>query len=127
MLGVSLFQGFRSSGAQEYQMSGNNIVIMPSPRKVIIMNMEGNTGVRCNSIQLGVTISGQMCLYHVKACQVSDSMSIIKCHISDVRYQVSSDTCQVPVSDIKCQISGFKYNRSSAGVRYQVSSIRCQV
>jgi len=38
-------------------MSGNNIIIMPSPRKVIIMNMQGNTGVRCNSIQSGVTIS----------------------------------------------------------------------
>jgi len=54
-------------------------------------------------------------------------MSIIRCHISGVRYQASSDnmsstgvrdqvldircqviTCQVPVSDIKCQVSGVK-------------------
>jgi len=27
------------------------------------MNMQRNTGVRCNSIQSGVTISGQMCQY----------------------------------------------------------------
>jgi len=34
---------------------------MPSLHKVIIMNMPRNTGVRCNSIQSGVTISSQMC------------------------------------------------------------------
>ena len=58
----------------------------------------------------------------------SDSMSIVKCHISGVKYQVSSDNMssigvryqvsdisyqviayQVPVSDIKCQGSGVKY------------------
>ena len=38
MSGVSLFQGFKyqefkSTGVQEYQMSGNNIIIMSSPRK----------------------------------------------------------------------------------------------
>ena len=62
----------------------------------------------------------------------SDSMSIVRNHISGVRYQVLSDnmsstgvryqvlgircqvitcqviTCQVPVSDIKCQVSGVK-------------------
>ena len=78
--------------------------------------------------------------------QVSDSMSIVKCHISGIMYHVSSDnmsnngvryqvpsircqmiTCQVLVSDIKCQGSGVKYNMSSTGVRYQVPSIRCQV
>jgi len=75
-------------------------------------------------------------------------MSIIKCHISGVRYQVSSDnmsstgvryqvsnnmsstgdryqvssiTCQVPVSDIKCQRSGVKYN-----ISVPVSNIKCQ-
>ena len=52
-------------------------------------------------------------------CQVSEGMSTVKCHISGVRYHVSSDnmsstsviyqvssiTCQVPVSDIKCQVN----------------------
>jgi len=33
MSGASLFQGFKYTGVQEYQMSGNNIIIMPSPRK----------------------------------------------------------------------------------------------
>ena len=82
---------------------------MSSPLKVVIMNMPCNTGVKCNSIQSGVTISGQMCQFQVIACQVSDSMSIIKCHISGVKYKVSSD------------------NTSSTGVRYQVSKIRCLV
>jgi len=41
-------------------------------------------------------------------CQVSsDSMSIVRCQISGVWYQVSCD------------------NMSSTGVRYQVSGIRC--
>jgi len=34
MSGISLFQGFKytgSTGVQEYQMSGNNIIIMPGP------------------------------------------------------------------------------------------------
>ena len=78
-------------------MSGYNIIIMPSPRKSIILNMPCNTGVRCNSIQSGVTISGQVI------------------------------TCQVSVSDIKFQVSGVKYNMSSTGVRYQTSSIAWQV
>jgi len=74
-------------------------------------------------------------------CQVSGvkyniSMSVpdIKCQGSDVMYnissvsdQVSSITCQVPVSDITCQRSGVKYNMSSVGVRYHVSEIKCQV
>jgi len=59
MLGVSLFQGFNYTGVQEYQMSGNNIIIMPSPRKVIVMNMQYNTDIRGNSIRSGVTISCQ--------------------------------------------------------------------
>ena len=43
-------------------------------------------------------------------CQVSiDSISIVRCHISGVRFQVPSD------------------NMSSTGVRYQVSGILCQV
>ena len=33
MSGASLFQGFKYTGVQEYQVSGNNIIIMPSPRK----------------------------------------------------------------------------------------------
>ena len=93
-----------------------------------------STGVRCN-IRSSVLVT-------------SDSMSIVKCHVSGVRYQMSSDnmssTCvryqvsgikcqvityQVPVSDIKCQGSGVKYNMSSTSVRYQVSCItyQCQI
>ena len=75
-------------------------------------------------------------------CQVSsDSMSIVRCHISGVRYQVlsnnmsstgviyqvSSITCQVPVSDINCQVSGVKCRCQVSSVKYQVSSITCQV
>ena len=33
MSGASPFQGFKYTGVQEYQMSSNNIIIMPSPRK----------------------------------------------------------------------------------------------
>ena len=75
----------------------------------------------------------------MKTCQVSDSISIVKCHISGIRYQASSDNmsstsvryqvsgirCQVSVSDVKCQGSGINYKHIS--VRYQVSGIKCQV
>ena len=33
MSGASLFQGFKYTRVQEYQISGNNIIIMPSPGK----------------------------------------------------------------------------------------------
>jgi len=33
MSGASLFQGFKYTGVQEYQISGNNIIIMSSFRK----------------------------------------------------------------------------------------------
>ena len=110
-------------------MFGNNIIIMPSPRKLIIMNMQYNTGVRCNSIQSGVTISGQLCRTR---CKRYVKYQAIACQLSSVIYQVSGIrcqviTCQVPVSDIKCQGSCVKYNMSSAGVGYQVSSITYQV
>jgi len=49
MSGASLFQGFKYTGVQEYQISGNNIIIMPSPLKVIVMNMSYNTGIRVGS------------------------------------------------------------------------------
>jgi len=92
------------------------------------MNMQSNTGVRCNSnpvvchnIRSSVSVLGD------SICQVSsDSMSIVRCHISGARYQVSSDNMsstgvryqvseirrQVPVSYIKCQRLGVKYNIS---------------
>jgi len=135
-------------------MSGNSIIIMPSPCKSDNHEYTKKYKCQCNSIQSGITISGQMCQYQVIACQVSDSMSIIKCHISGVRYQVSSDNMSSTgvkynmsstVSDIKCRGSGVKYNISSTGVsikcqrsgvkynmscvsvRYHVSEIRCQV
>jgi len=98
------------------------------------MNMQCDTGVRYNSIQSGVTISGQVCWYQVIACQVSDSMSIVKCHISgaSVKCHISGFRCQVPSDNmsstgVRYQVSGVKYNMSSTGVKYQVSGIRCQI
>jgi len=41
-------------------MSGNNIIIMPSPRKSDNHEYASNTDVMCNSIQSGVTISSQV-------------------------------------------------------------------
>ena len=78
--------------------------------------------VRCHNIRSSVSVPGD------NICQISsDNMSIVRCHISGVWYQVSSDnmssigvryqvlgiryqviTCQVPVSDIKCRVSGVK-------------------
>jgi len=48
------------------------------------MNMHYNTVVRCNSIQPGVTVSGQSVLV------LCESISIIRCKISGVKYQ-----CQI--------------------------------
>ena len=65
-----------------------------------------------------------------------DSMLIVRCHISGVRYQVSDIAWQVPVSDIMCQIyhdnywcqvSCVKYSMASTGVGYHVSNIVGQV
>ena len=67
-------------------MSDKNIIIMLSPQKMIIMNRKYNTSVIIT--QSGVTTSGQVYYYHAKACQMSDSMSIVKCHISGIRCQV---------------------------------------
>jgi len=74
------------------------------------MNMQCNTGVRYNSIQSGVTASGQVCQYQVIAYV---KYQVIACQLSSVRYRVSGIrcpviTCQVPMSDIKCQRSGIK-------------------
>jgi len=41
-------------------MSGNNMIIMPSPHKSDNHEYAKNTGVRFSSIQSGVTISGQI-------------------------------------------------------------------
>jgi len=68
------------------------------------MNMQCNTDVRCNNIQSGVTISGQMCQYQVIAY-----VKHVNCQVSNTRCQVSSN------------------NMSINGVRYQVSGFRCQV
>ena len=86
-------------------MSDNYIIIMSSPRKSDNMNMQYNTGVRCDSIQSGVTTSGQVYQYQMSIYQVSsDSMSIIRCQISSIRYQVSSDNMSSMVSGIKCKV-----------------------
>ena len=101
-------------------MSGSNIIIMPSPYKMIVINMQCNTGVRCNSIQSGVTISGQ-----VITCQVS--VSDIKCQVLGVKYNMSSTGVIYQVSGIAWHISSVRYSMASIGVRYQMSSITWQV
>ena len=87
------------------------------------MNMQCNTGVRCDTIQSGVIISGQICQYQVIAYA---KYQVMACQLSSVKYQVSGITCQVitcqvPMSDIKCQATCVKYNMSSTGIRSQVS------
>ena len=90
-------------------MSGSNIIIMPSPCKMIVINMQCNTCVRCNSIQSDVTTSGQVYQYqviayvkhHVIACQ-NRQVSGIKIPVSDIKYQLSSIRCQV----INMSVSG---------------------
>ena len=71
-------------------MSGSNIIIMLSPRKVIIMNMQCNIGVSSNSIQSGVTTSGQVYQYQVLAYLKYQG---IACQLPGVRYQVSGIKC----------------------------------
>ena len=58
---VSLFQRFRNTGVQEYQMFSSSIIIMSSPRKGV--NQESGDDIH---------VSG-------------DSMSSMRCQISDVR------------------------------------------
>jgi len=47
--------------------------------------MQSNTGVMCNSIQSGVTISSQTCQYQVIA-YVKYQVSNITCHVSGVKW-----------------------------------------
>ena len=75
-----------------------------------------------------------MYYYHVKACQVSDSMSIVKCYIIGVRYQVlsedmSSTGVRYHVSSIRCQVSGVKYRCQISLVKYNMSSVgvKCSI
>ena len=85
--GVTLFQGFRSSGdtgdtgvqeIQECQMSGH----------IIIMNMPGHTGTRCQ-------VPGIRCYISCGKYSMSNT---------GVIYQVSNIAWQVPMSGIICQI-----------------------
>ena len=77
-------QELRSTGVKEYQMSGNSIIIMQVPVKVVIMNRHCNTGVIV--IQSGVTTSGQMRQYQVIAYV---KYQVIACQLSSIKYQVS--------------------------------------
>jgi len=70
------------------------------------MNMQYNTGVRCDIIQSDVTVSGQVYQYQVIAYA---KYQVIACQLSGVRSQVI--TCQVSVSNIKCQV----INMSASG------------
>ena len=68
------------------------------------MNMQYNTGVRCDIIQSDVTVSGQVYQYQVIAYA---KYQVIACQLSGVRYQVSGIryqvmAYQVSVSYIKC-------------------------
>ena len=58
MSGASLFHGFKYTGVQEYQMSGNNIIIMPSPRKSDSHDAY-STGITGGSVRLRVAMSSQ--------------------------------------------------------------------
>jgi len=105
-------------------MSDNNTIIMPSPRKSDNHEYASNTGVRYNSIQSGVTISGQMCQYQVI---VYVKYQVIACQLSSVRSQVSSNNMlstgvRYQVSEIRCQVITVKYRCQISSVRYQVSS-----
>ena len=71
--------GYMSSGVPDVY---NSIIIMSNHAKAIIINMQYNTGVRCNNIYSGVITSGQMYRYQVIACQSSG-----------VRSQVSGIRC----------------------------------
>jgi len=63
-------------------MSGNSLMIMPSPGKSDNHDGQCNIGVRCNSIQSSVTTSSQVYQYQVIAYQSSGD-----------RYQVSGIRC----------------------------------
>ena len=85
-------------------MSDSSIIIMSSPVKVIIMNGQYNTSVRCNSTQSGATTSRQMYQYQVIAYQPSS-----------VRYQVLSDNMSCTDVSIKCQDQVSSINISVSG------------
>ena len=77
-------------------MSGSSIIIMPSPRKSDIMNMQCNTGARYDSIQSGDTTSSQVYQYHVASVMYLVYLSkiqlqVIACQVPGVRYQVSGN------------------------------------
>jgi len=141
MSGVSPFQGFKSTGvqehrSQEYQMSGNNIIIMPSPRKVIVMNMPYNTGIRGNSIRSGVTMSGQCTCTMWKRAKWVLTYDIYRVWGSDVKYDLSSASVRYQVSWIRyqvqhikcwCQISRVVDQVQSITYRVPASDIKCQV
>jgi len=70
------------------------------------MNRQCNTGVRCNSIQLGITTSGQVYQYQVIACQVSSVTYQV--YLSNIQYQVIA----YQVSGVRYQVSGGVYRTS---------------
>ena len=66
MSGAFLFQRFKYTGVEEYQISGNNIIVMSSPLKVIV----------CHIIQVsGVVVSGQGSRCPVNVLVPHESMS----------------------------------------------------
>ena len=65
--GVHEYRKYKSTGVQEYQMSGNNI---------IIMHMPGNIGVRC---QYNMSSTGV--IYHVSSIAWQVPVSYIKCQV----------------------------------------------
>ena len=57
--GASLFQGFKYTGVQEYQISGNNnIIIMSCPRNSDSHEYVIQSGIRGGNVRSRVMISG---------------------------------------------------------------------
>ena len=87
--GVTLFQGFRSTGVQEIQeYRVQEIQECQMSGHIIIMNMPGNTGARCQ-------VSGIRCYILCGKYSMSNT---------GVIYQVSNIAWQVPMSGIICPI-----------------------
>ena len=70
-LPISGVQIYRGSGVPD----GSSKIIKSSPRKSGNHDRHCNTGIRCNSIRSGVTISGQVNQYQVLNISVSGKLN----------------------------------------------------
>ena len=111
-------QEYRSTGVQEYQISGNSIIIMPSPRKS--NSHEYVIKYRCHNIRSSVPVPGDSMssvkCYYIK-CQVAgDKYSMASI---GVRYQVISIAWQVLVYTCQGQVTNVSV-RVTTNIRYQL-------